>query len=241
MQYLVFQLKGALASWGEAAVGEYRGTHDAPSDSALSGLMCAALGLRRNEEEAIQAVHHAYRYAVGVCLVGPILRDYHTAQVPSRSLLKGARHATRKDELAFPRPQLGTILSTRDHVQDAEYLVAAQADSDSPFTLAELRKALCNPVFVPYLGRRACPLGAPMAPKLIDAQDVLAAFADYRSGSESSQVPIARMTWCDGLAAGVPATLTVRQHDRLIHRGAWQYGERNKHVAIFLEEAEHAI
>ena len=45
MAFLVFQLQAPLASWGEPAVGEYRGSCGYPGESALIGLLGAALGL----------------------------------------------------------------------------------------------------------------------------------------------------------------------------------------------------
>lgn len=232
MQYLIFQLQGAMASWGEAAVGEYRGTLDTPTVSALSGLLCAALGIRREQEAAIQAVHHGYRMAVGVYATGPMLRDYHTAQVASRSMLKGTRHATRKDELNFPRTELPTILSTRDHLQGVDYLVAVEAGEQAPHTLKDLRVALLKPVFVPYLGRKACPLEAPMAPQLLEGDSVLAAMTQYPRGVLGLREAPMKLVWSDGMTPGVPLTLSTKQRDRLIHRGAWQYGERTQHIAM---------
>lgn len=34
MQFLLFQLQAPLAAWGDAAVGPYRGSHDAPGNVA---------------------------------------------------------------------------------------------------------------------------------------------------------------------------------------------------------------
>lgn len=233
MQYLIFQLQGTMASWGEAAVGEYRGTVDTPTASAISGLLCAALGVRREQEAAIQAVHNGYRMAVGVYAMGPVLRDYHTAQVASRSMLKGTRHATRKDELNFRRTELPTILSTRDYFQGVDYLVAMEAAEQAPHPLEDLRAALMNPVFVPYLGRKACPLEVPMAPQLLDADNVMEAMTQYPRGALGlPEAPIKQLVWSDGMTPGVPLTLSTKQRDRLIHRGAWQYGERTQHVAM---------
>lgn len=231
MQYLIFQLQGAMASWGEAAVGEYRGSHDYPTVSALAGLLAASLGLRREQEAELQAVHAGYLFGVGIYDTGTLLRDYQTVQVPSRSLLKGRRHATRKDELAFPRAELNTILSNRDHRQSVDYLVAVQSHPQAPYPLEALQHALREPVFVPYLGRKSCPLGAPLAPRLLDADNVLAAFSQYPRGVEAMNGAPERMAWPEGMDAGFPPHWSITKRDRLIHRGAWQYGERTEHLA----------
>lgn len=236
MQYLVFQLKALMASWGEVAVGEYRGTEGLPTASALAGLLCAALGLRRDQESAVQAVHAHYLFAVGACSEGVLLRDYHTAQVPSRSLIKGNKHVTRKDELAFPRKDLNTMLSTRDHRQDVDHLVAVQAGADAPYALDEIQQALRQPAFVLYLGRKSCPPCAPLHPVVSDAEDVLSAFASYLSAQNQPSCRPLKLAWPDGMQAGVRADMTVRRQDRLVHRGAWQYGDRLEHLALLEQE-----
>jgi CRISPR system Cascade subunit CasD len=53
-QYLVFQLHGPMASWGVDAPGEVRHSHELPSRSALLGLLAAALGIRREEEQRLK-------------------------------------------------------------------------------------------------------------------------------------------------------------------------------------------
>ena len=51
METLVFQLHAPLSSWGEAAVGEYRPSAEYPSQSAIHGLLGAALGVDRADDE----------------------------------------------------------------------------------------------------------------------------------------------------------------------------------------------
>ncbi len=131
MDFLVFQLQAPLASWGDTAVGEYRGSYEYPGESALLGLLAAALGIRREEDLTLSGLRQGYGFAVGVQDGGTLLRDYHTAQVPGRAALRGdprpaAHHG---DSLPPPThiPQRGptrrdfvlhlgrTILSTRDY------------------------------------------------------------------------------------------------------------------------------
>ena len=50
-EFLIFRLYGSMASWGDIAVGEFRPTFDHPSKSAVIGLIAAAMGIRRDEEE----------------------------------------------------------------------------------------------------------------------------------------------------------------------------------------------
>src|SRR5689334_6277774 len=109
MEFLVFQLRAPLSSWGEAAVGEFRGSYEHPSESALIGLLGAALGIRRQDEHSHTALQSGFAFAVGTQFGGRLLRDYHTAQVPGRAALKGRPHATRRQELGVAKDDVGTI------------------------------------------------------------------------------------------------------------------------------------
>jgi CRISPR system Cascade subunit CasD len=190
--YLVFQLYGPLASWGDIAVGETRPSALTPTKSVILGLVAASLGLKRPDtihyegddqrtlRERVECeAHHAklaegYGMAVKVEALGLPLSDYHTAEVP-----KGAGYATRRDELQEVHEQKragnfkGTILSRREYRQDIFCAVALWARLDAPRPLDELRRSLLEPRFTVYLGRKACPLALPMHPTVIRDADYL--------------------------------------------------------------------
>lgn len=253
--FLVFQLHATLSSWGEPAVGEYRGTAEHPGQSALVGLLGAALGLQRDDDLAHAALRDGYGYAVARLSGGRLLRDYHTAQVPPRSALKGRPTSTRRAELSVPRHDLNTILSTRDYRQDASSLVAVAPRSGGlpAHALDALADALRRPRFVLYLGRKSCAPSAPLWPQVIEASSARDAFAGYAALHESARTaaheasrdargrpaldllpalaPIERLHFDDHIAAGVPAEMSVPRKDRLIRRVGWQFGDRTEHMA----------
>lgn len=247
MAFLVFQLQAPLSSWGDTAVGEYRGSYDYPGESALIGLLGAALGIRREDDAAHAALRQGYGFAIGVQSAGKLLRDYHTAQVPGRVALKGRPHVTRRDELAVPKPDLNTILSTRDYRQDAACLVAVQARGVAPYSLEVLADGLRQPRFVLYLGRKSCPLAAPLHPQVIDVGSALDAFHEYGKRLDAQRethkdkygrVPLEdfgkliRLVWGDGVESGVAADLSAPRKDRLIRRQGWQFGDRTEHTHL---------
>lgn len=251
MEFLVFQLQAPLSSWGDTAVGEYRGGYEHPGESALIGLLGAALGIRRDDEQGHHALREGYGFAVGVQSGGKLLRDYHTAQVPGRSSLKGRPHATRRDELSISKDELNTILSTRDYRQDAASLVAVQPRENPPKTLEELAEALRRPGFVLYLGRKSCPPAAPLDPKVIVEESALAAMQLFTQQVAArlesmkdrwgrlpveSPAPLRKLTWGEGIAAGVQPDLSAPRKDRLITRRGWQFGDRTEHVALLAGE-----
>ncbi|MDB5969447.1 MAG: CRISPR-associated protein Cas5/CasD, subtype [Hydrocarboniphaga sp.] len=178
-EILLFRLYAPLASFGTVAVGEQRPSQTHPGKSLIVGLLGAALGIRRDEEARLAGLSSAYGLAVLQLRPGQLLRDYHTAQVPSQTDLKKAPHFTRRDELrAAPRSELNTILSARDYRSEALHVIAVwrRADSTETPTLPELATALERPRFTLYVGRKSCPLAFPLAPQIVDAPDLLSAF-----------------------------------------------------------------
>ncbi len=253
--YLVFQLQASLSSWGEPAVGGFRGTASHPGLSALVGLLGAALGIDRSDEAAHADLRDGFGFAVGLLSSGSLLRDYHTAQVPPRAALKGRPQATRRQEMEVPKRDLTTILSTRDYRQNAASLVALQARTSvsSRYKLPELAAALREPRFTLYLGRKTCVPAAPLWPQLLAAGSALEAFSAYAqrhedarsaAADESGQPLLEPLPALHSLAfdvhieAGVPADLSTVRKDRLIRRQGWQFGDREERIALIKAE-EH--
>lgn len=254
METLIFQLQAPLSSWGEAAVGEYRPSAEYPSQSAIQGLLAAALGIERDDDAAQTALRTSYRLAVGVLNQGRLLRDYHTAQVPSRTDLKKRPHATRRDELSLQKQELNTILSSRDYRQDAAALVAVQVVANAPYSLMQLAKALKKPKFALYLGRKSCPIAVPLHPCILHADTINTALADYQQQLSAlwqqtlpnypapNSLAVQKIAWGDDFgtddlaAVGVQRDLSIVRKDQVITRQGWQFADRREHIALLVKE-----
>lgn len=254
MDTLIFQLQAPLSSWGEVAVGEYRPSAEYPSQSAIQGLLGAALGIARDDDAAQISLRTGYRLAVGVLSQGRLMRDYHTAQVPSRTDLKKRPHATRRDELSLPKTDLNTILSSRDYRQDAAALVAVQAVANAPYSLVQLAEALKQPKFVLYLGRKSCPVDVPLHPRVLNAETINTAFADYQhqladlwqqqlpEHTEPNHLAVQKIAWGDDFGAddlsvvGVKRDMSITRKDQVITRQGWQFTDRSEHIALLVKE-----
>ena len=198
--FLVFQLYGPLCSWGDIAVGGERPAAAHPGRSAVLGLLAAAAGIRRHEEEQHQALEQAFGMAVRMESSGTFLNDYHTAQVPPQAACKKHPTVTRRDELlalaAYQQDNpktSGTILSNRAYRCDALYQVALwqrQEGSLIALTLEQAKAYLASPNFTLYLGRKSCPPALPLQAQLIDAENLVAAFskANLTSPQEFAQI-----------------------------------------------------
>ena len=250
-ELLLFQLYGPLASWGEPAVGEYRPTATHPGKSQIAGLLAAALGIRRDEDERLAPLAHGYGLAVRIDAEGELLRDYHTTQVPPSR--KGRRFCTRREEMTAD--DLYTILSQRDYRVEAAWTCALWARDGAPYTLQELEHALRRPRFVLYLGRKSCPPALPLNPVLLEASTLAEAFSKYSEDhfdkrlSEHLLEPVEtdragrtirkRYCWEEPLACGLTPGFSdterlwhVPRYDLPRSRARWQFASRDEHHAM---------
>jgi CRISPR system Cascade subunit CasD len=233
--FVVFQLYGPMAAWGDIAVGEYRPSFAHPSKSAIVGLIAAALGIRRDEEERQRLLANACGLAVRIDAMGVLLRDYHTVQVPTSR--KGKQHYTRRSELASD--DLNTILSSRDYRCDAVYTVAVQIEHGSSFTASTIRERLSSPEFTLYLGRKSCPLALPLQPTVMKANTVREVFEKVKVSDDLQEVPSSPMIgiyWEERLTSGYESDHVITRRDDPISRTRWQFTERYEHYTSIEKE-----
>jgi CRISPR system Cascade subunit CasD len=246
--YLLFHLYGPMAAWGDTAVGEFRPSHEHPTRSAVLGLAAAALGIRRHEQDRLQALERSCRVAVRLDAPGEVLRDYHTTQVPPEQ--RKVRYYTRRDELLASK--LHTILSQRDYRTDAAASIALSATDKPPISLQQIADALRRPKLPLYLGRKSCPLALPLNPRLIEANDLKEAFDTYLSVTEALHNLILSLPqYVMGLPAsqpirfyweaeepdpGIKSQMIYPRRDQLHNRKRWQFDSRNEHYAAHTRE-----
>ncbi len=233
--YLLFHLYGPLASWGDIAVGEYRPSFAHPSKSAIIGLLAAALGIRRDEEERQNSLAAACSFAVRIDAMGVLLRDYHTTQVPS--VKRGVTHHTRQSELTME--ELNTILSSRDYRCDATYTVAITVTDDAPYSLEELASALLKPVFTLYLGRKSCPLATPLHPQIVNAVTLRNALASVPPIVELNDIiskTDANVFWEGDIESGLVCQQVINRRDEPRSRKRWQFSDRRENYGVFRKE-----
>lgn len=237
--YLVFHLYGPMAAWGDIAVGEYRPSFAHPSKSAIVGLLAAALGIRRNEEERQKNLAEACSFAVRVDAMGNLLRDYHTIQVPSSGTGRNRRtFNTRRAELA--ESDLNTILSSRDYRCDAVYTVAITLREDLTCSVKDLADALRKPVFTLYLGRKSCPLAFPLSPLVISAETVKEAISKAPVPEELHGLlkEQSSLVYWEGEQGGYEREQVITRRDAPLSRKRWQFSERKENFATIPREEE---
>jgi CRISPR system Cascade subunit CasD len=234
-EFLSFTLAAPLAAMGDLAVGERRGTWDRPARSAILGLIAACLGIDRDDEDAHHALERGYRLALRMERLGPIMADYHTAQMPSAK--RGRRFATRAEELSVA--DLNTVLTRRDYRTDTLAFIAMWPDPQPQWSLTEIATALRAPQYVTYVGRKSCPLMLPLAPRLTDAADPVAALEVHAQQEKArgllrsfyfSGSPTITLDAADAAHFGLHVRRVELRRDRIASRRRWQFALREEAV-----------
>lgn len=176
---LCVRLFGPLASWGTAEAGAAsRPTARHPSRGALLGMVAAALGLGRADDQGHTHLGRSLLTAVashGYRRVSAELRTVQSVVASKRS------YASRREALATG--EVVTSVTERQHVEDGLWRVflCGRDDGTDLDTLAE---AFRRPAFEFYLGRREFPLALPPDACVVDG-DLSAALAAYPPVPES--------------------------------------------------------
>ena len=227
-EFVVFTLAAPMGSFGDLAGHERRGSDEWPSRSAILGLVGAALGVRRHDRQGQEELS-VWRVAVSTLSIGGRLRDFHTVQaVPSAALraLRIKRPATRREALGALRPKDNPLITRRDYRTDCAFGVALWGSGD----LQQVREALMSPVFVPYLGRKSCPLSAPMAPRVVVADSPVEALGHvqlppYLESRLDPERPL--LVASDEPLAGGREQI---RWDEPLDRAPWHFGQRTVHM-----------
>ena len=141
MNVLLLRLVGPMQSWGTQSRFSVRDTGLEPSKSGVVGLLGAALGRPRATPVDDLA---RLRMGVRVDCEGRIAKDYHTTQ----NVLKAGGKGLFK-----------TVVSSRFYLADAAFLVGLEGDDMD--LLRKLDRALADPVWPLFLGRKAFPPSLP--------------------------------------------------------------------------------
>lgn len=239
-EFLLFTVHAPLASWGEIAVGELRRSWMAPSRSAVLGVLGAALGIDRSDDEAQRALVQGYRVAIRLDAVGTAMLDYHTVQTVAATHVRKLKPATRAELMAIADRE--TIISKREYRQNAVVTVVVWTRPGARWSLGDMAQALQYPAFTLFAGRKANPLGLPMQPRVEEARTLVNVLS-LRSPVPEKLDPMFRRAllprngeWgrtvvhdpCEGFDSGLEGSVR-REHRRDVPRDrgiAWLFDQR---------------
>ncbi|MCY3879334.1 MAG: type I-E CRISPR-associated protein Cas5/CasD [Rhodobacteraceae bacterium] len=216
--YLVFTLTAALGSMGEFAGHDRRGSLTWPGRSAILGLLGAAKGIRRGGDFAVL---DSLGMAIAVFDSGKALRDYHTIQSVGVSTVRNPQ--SRPQAIKDAGNRANTTLTQRDYRMGSLYGVAVWNGD-----LLALQAALRQPEFTLYLGRKSCPLAAPVAARLVGAVDPVEALSQVEIPPWRCVNGMSRIIADDG---SITAIHRESRNDVPLDRTLWHFGTRTVAIA----------
>ena len=180
---VLLRLEGPLQAWGDTSKFVIRRSMDAPTKSAVLGLICCAMGwprakviadpipddhvrelaqrLIRQPEESEEKPRRALLDLLNTLVMGVRIDraggrwwDYHTVGAKT-----GILNAKGEIKINQKTKEPETLISRREYLADASFLVALQGDND---LIGEVAKALRSPKWPLYLGRKSCPPSMPV-------------------------------------------------------------------------------
>lgn len=137
MATLLLRLCAPMQAWGTQSHFTHRETGREPSKSGVIGLLCAALGISRNDNDRLLELSQL-RMGVRVDQEGVIRRDYQTAGMGGIYKVSGG-------------VKKSLVTSDRFYLADAKFLVGLEGDTQ---WLDTIHQAVQTPKWFLFLGRK---------------------------------------------------------------------------------------
>jgi CRISPR system Cascade subunit CasD len=172
-RFLAIRLESSLQSWGFDGQYNRRNTGLMPTKSAIAGMCCAALGLRRGSDKEWEFLYSFSSVRMTAIAIPrkrvnkelPVrrLQDYHTVGGGYDPNDPGERgYITVSAGDGKPRAKNGqslAVLTHRQYLTDASFGVLLEGDA---VLLREIAAALADPKWGIWLGRKTCIPSAPV-------------------------------------------------------------------------------
>lgn len=220
--YLILKLQGVMQAWGEHTFEGLRPSTNFPTRSALVGLLAACLGIDRNNRKQQQALANSFLYAVRQDETEHKLvkmMDYHT--------VKDAR----EDYVGLKSHE--TIITQREYLLDAVFTVAIWNTDAAEYSLDQLKVAVCQPRYTPFLGRRSCPITRPLYEDLVKAinSDEALKLIEPITGVIYSEEDLLEILGRNKHRHRVRDVPLPNQPRQFASRMVYVYGKENSHVS----------
>lgn len=197
MKVLILRLEAPLMSFGTVAVDNWRPSAPFPALSAVTGLLGAALGIKRHHTDSLQRLQERLRLASRIDRRGEPLTDYQTVDLGQPWMdgsEKGVGWTSRHQVEARGKGQAnrGTHIRHRQYWANSVATLAVTLDpaEESP-TLAETAEALRRPCHPLFLGRKGCPPAEPVLAEVQEAKSLRQALAAFPAHpqADSTELP----------------------------------------------------
>jgi len=173
---IFLRLEGPLQSWGIGSRFVIRDTAGEPTKSGVLGLLCCAMGVRRDQARPVLKRLNRLRVGVRVDRPGVLWSDYHTVGAGYGNIT-----AAGKIKRTATTGEYEPVVSRRFYLCDASFLVALHGEAEDAELLATIAHGLMRPHWMLYLGRKACPPAVP----IFNPSAGVGTFADLESALAS--------------------------------------------------------
>ena len=187
--YLALYLHAPLQSWGYQSRFDRRTSLSYPTRSGITGLLCAAMGIDRNDTAALAGFTGL---AMTMCTYAPGMRfeDFHTV---GGGYNPGTERQCMARKADGGTPQ--TVVTQREYLHDARFGVIVTGARDA---LARMESALRHPVWGIWLGRKSCIPAVPVCQGLFDVYDDAMARLDELGGRPARRTVVEAPVFADG-------------------------------------------
>ncbi|MCP5535194.1 MAG: type I-E CRISPR-associated protein Cas5/CasD [Akkermansiaceae bacterium] len=184
MPALAFYLDAPMQSWGASSKYQYRETSPFPTKSAIVGLLAAALGIDKHSPDEAEklipltsltlTVARLPKSANGRELNSTRLTDFHTVgggypDTPFGKLnVPPVAEKNKSGTLKWKSPEKRTVPTWRSYLTGTSFVAILEGDGE---TLNQLSKALRNPVWGIWFGRKTCLPSTPLTPTLAETRE----------------------------------------------------------------------
>jgi len=159
-KYLLLYLDAPIQSWGFSSRFNRRTTASWPTKSGIIGMLCAALGIKRDDEAGIARLASLAMRVFTLKCNGIRLFDYHTV---------GGGYDVKTQRQSMSNKAGGgaptTVLTDREYMLDSKFGVVLSGDRE---VLAQCAAALDNPRWGVWFGRKCCLPAARICEGLFD-------------------------------------------------------------------------
>jgi len=171
MPALAFYLDAPMQSWGASSKYQYRETESFPTKSAIIGLVAAALGVDKHDSGEAEKI--APLTALRLTAV-KLEKIHNTSRLMDFHTVGGGydKSASIRDKMSIPKKAsgapFGTVITRRSYLTDSSFAAILEGDND---ILLDIQKALKNPVWGVWFGRKTCLPATPLTPIIADSSE----------------------------------------------------------------------
>ena len=227
IDYLIFTLVAPMGSFADAP-GDYRrgSAFSWPGRSAVLGLLGAAAGIKRDDAGGLKRLSQ-FHTAVAVFGRDGFFKDFHTVQTVPHARIESPEW-TRREAIDSLTSGDNPKITHREYYMDCAFGVAVWGMKDLPCWAESLQ----HPFFVPYLGRKSCPLSAPMAPQIVSAESPMQAICEIQMPHFLEVDPSRPILVASDVQPDNNHRVEVRW-DNPLDRSSWHFGQRQVYISNF--------